>query len=101
MKARTITSRGQVTIPKALRDKHGLQPGTPVVFEEREGELVLRAADRDPDQAWFWTPEWQAGEREAEEDIREGRVSEPYDDVEELIEDLRQGHAHAADTADR
>ncbi len=28
----------------------------------------------DPDTAYFWTREWQAGEREADEDIREGRV---------------------------
>jgi hypothetical protein len=27
----------------------------------------------DPEQAWFWTDEWQAGEREADEDLREGR----------------------------
>ena len=27
-----------------------------------------------PDSAYFWTREWQAGEREADEDIREGRV---------------------------
>lgn len=100
MKAHAITSRGQVTIPKALREKHGLQPGTPIAFEERDGELVLRAADRDPDQAWFWTPEWQAGEREADEDIRQGRVSRAYEDVEELIADMRQGRVHAADTAD-
>jgi hypothetical protein len=27
------------------------------------------------DQAWFWTPEWQAGEREADEDIAAGRTT--------------------------
>jgi hypothetical protein len=31
-----------------------------------EGEI-------DTDQAWFWTPEWQAGEREADADIAAGR----------------------------
>ena len=32
--------------------------------------------DQEPldDQAWFWTAEWQAGEKEADEDIRAGRV---------------------------
>ena len=29
----------------------------------------------DPTQAWFWTPEWQAKEREADEDIAAGRVT--------------------------
>jgi hypothetical protein len=27
----------------------------------------------DPEQAWFWTREWQAKEREADEDIAAGR----------------------------
>lgn len=26
-----------------------------------------------PDQAWFWTPEWQAGEAEADADLAAGR----------------------------
>ena len=26
------------------------------------------------DQGWFWTPEWQAEEREADRDIREGNI---------------------------
>jgi hypothetical protein len=43
--------------------------------------------ERDPDQAWFWTEEWQAGEREAEEDIRAGRVK-GFDTMEELLADL-------------
>lgn len=28
--------------------------------------------DRVRDQAWFWTPEWQAGEREATEEASYG-----------------------------
>lgn len=30
----------------------------------------------DPDQAWFWTDEWQQKEREADEDIAAGRYEE-------------------------
>ncbi len=41
----------------------------------------------DPDQAWFWTPEWQAGEREADEDIANGHV-ETYSSMDDLIDDL-------------
>jgi hypothetical protein len=39
------------------------------------------------DQAWFWTEEWQAGEREAEADLTAGRY-EAFDTMEELIDDL-------------
>lgn len=47
-----ITSKGQVTIPVAIRESHGLLPETEVRFQV-EGELVrLVKADRDtrPDQ---------------------------------------------------
>lgn len=38
-----ITSKGQVTIPQAIREKAGMLPNTEVEFEYREnGEVVLR-----------------------------------------------------------
>jgi antitoxin PrlF len=39
MKAR-IAERGQVTIPKALRKRLGLGPGTVLQFAEEDGRLV-------------------------------------------------------------
>jgi hypothetical protein len=39
------------------------------------------------DQAWFWTKEWQEGEREAEEDIKNGRVKS-FSNVHDLIAEL-------------
>ena len=30
---------------------------------------------RDPDQAYYWTPEWQDNEEAARDDIRAGRVT--------------------------
>jgi AbrB family looped-hinge helix DNA binding protein len=41
-----LTSKGQVTIPKDLRDQLGLQPGTDVEFDVHEGDLIVRRADR-------------------------------------------------------
>jgi AbrB family looped-hinge helix DNA binding protein len=37
-----ITSKGQVTIPKGLRDEFGLLPGTEVEFVEEAGEIRVR-----------------------------------------------------------
>ncbi len=37
-----------------------------------------------PEQAWFWTREWQAKEREADDDIAVGRVTR-YESDEELL----------------
>ena len=39
-------------------------------------------------QDYYLTPEWQEGEREADEDIRLGRVKS-FDSVEELLAELR------------
>jgi len=36
------------------------------------------------DQRWFWEPEWQAGEREASEQIRAGDV-EVFEDAEAMF----------------
>lgn len=36
-----ITEKGQVTIPKAIRDKLGVGPGSEVMFVEREDSVVL------------------------------------------------------------
>lgn len=44
-------------------------------------------AEHDPSQAWFWTAEWQAKEREADDDIREGRYDD-YDTVDDFINGL-------------
>ena len=38
-----ITSKGQVTIPQAIREKAGLLPNTEVEFEYVRGQVVLKA----------------------------------------------------------
>ena len=45
MTTTNVTSKGQVTIPKPVRDYLGLRAGTPVRFERlASGEIVLRPA---------------------------------------------------------
>ncbi len=43
-----VGERGQVVIPKAIRDEAGIHPGDRVEFEFRDGEVIL-AAERHPD----------------------------------------------------
>jgi hypothetical protein len=45
-------------------------------------------SEREPDQAWFWTEEWQAGEREASEQIARGEVT-TYMSDEEFLASLK------------
>ena len=45
--ATNITVKGQVTVPKSVRDYLGLKPGSAVTFERLPtGEVVLRSAKR-------------------------------------------------------
>jgi AbrB family looped-hinge helix DNA binding protein len=39
-----VSEKGQITIPKRLRDRLGLRPGTTLEFEAEEGKLVARKA---------------------------------------------------------
>jgi AbrB family looped-hinge helix DNA binding protein len=40
-----VTEKGQVTIPKELRDALGIGAGTEVEFERRRDTIVVRKAD--------------------------------------------------------
>ena len=71
-----LTSGGQVTLPKEIRKKTHMQPGDFVEVEvDGQGHIVLTPKKLvDASQAYFWTEEWQEGERKADEDIKAGRV---------------------------
>jgi len=43
-----VAERGQVTIPKALREKLGITPGTVLDFDTKNGTLVARKSVDDP-----------------------------------------------------
>ena len=91
MASKTIPIRGhgQVTIPKKVREHYNLEEGDLFEYEEREEGILLKPRKLiDPTQAWFWTLEWQKREREADEDIKTGRVKR-FTDAEELLEELR------------
>lgn len=85
----TVRAKGQVTIPAEIRQAARLEEGDPVEVEIVEDGILLRPMKMiDASQAWFWTPEWQAGEREAEADLGAGRFDR-YESDEEFLEALR------------
>ena len=47
MAAATITSKGQITLPKAVRTKLGVEPGHRVEFIETAAGFLVKAATRD------------------------------------------------------
>lgn len=80
-----LGTTGQITIPKQIREALHLKPGDLLHVALDDGRILLIPESAiDPDQAWFWTEEWQKGEREADEDIRAGRTYGPFDSVEEM-----------------
>jgi len=48
-----ISEKGQVTIPKAIRDDLGLVAGTVLAFEEERGRIVVKKVVKEnPISAW-------------------------------------------------
>jgi AbrB family looped-hinge helix DNA binding protein len=70
-----IRKKAQLTLPLSVRRKLGIEEGDFVDVQVRDREIVLKVKKLiDKEQAWFWTKRWQEGEKEAEADIKAGRV---------------------------
>ncbi|MBA2429026.1 MAG: AbrB family transcriptional regulator [Thermoleophilaceae bacterium] len=84
-----LQGRGVLNLPAAVRRRHLLdEPGAQVELVEREGVIELHPQlPRPADQAWFWSARWQEMEREADEDVRAGRVARA-EGVEEFLAEL-------------
>ena len=65
-------------------ESHFVYP-VPAFLQAKVGFL----SETEEDESWFWTEEWQAGERKADEDLAEGRFTD-FETVDELI-----AHLHA------
>jgi bifunctional DNA-binding transcriptional regulator/antitoxin component of YhaV-PrlF toxin-antitoxin module len=87
----TVGAGDAFVLPEKIRRAAGIVEGDMVyleVLDEGEAGLHVRLGKIDPDQAWFWTPEWQAKEREADEDRLAGRLAVHHSD-EEFLAALR------------
>lgn len=76
VKARVkLRAKAQVTLPEEIRQALHIGEGDEVEFAVHpDGTITVRGYVSVPtDQAWFFTPEWLAGEREADEEIDAGR----------------------------
>ena len=70
-----VRPKGQITLPDGVRRAARLSEGNYLEITVENGTIVMRPKKLiDADQAWFWTDEWQRGEREASEDIARGRT---------------------------
>jgi len=80
MESSILTTKGQIVIPKAIRDRYKLKPGTKLVFKETETGLMLQPVDTafiktlrgiakstDPRPMKVWWAEHKKEERELED----------------------------------
>ena len=79
-----VGRKGQITIPAEVRRAAKIEPGHAFEVEITDEGILLRPTEIDPDQAWFWTLEWQAKEQEADRAIAEGRFTRYYSEDEFL-----------------
>ena len=86
-----IGPKHQITITKDIFEALGLRVGDFLDARLEDGTILLVPQKLIPkDQAWFWTEEWQKGEKEADEDIRAGRLIGPFDSVKDLKKALKK-----------
>lgn len=85
----SVRAKGQLTLPPAVREALRVADDDQVEFTiNAAGDVTVRGLRLFPtDQAWFWSPEWQEGEREATDEIKNG-VTTRYDSDEDFLKAL-------------
>lgn len=82
--------KSQVTVPREIVEALDLQEGDDLQVRLENGKIVFVPMVSIPkDQAWFWSKEWQEEEREADEEIKAGRVK-GFSNAEDLIRSLHE-----------
>ncbi|ASU80522.1 AbrB/MazE/SpoVT family DNA-binding domain-containing protein [Actinopolyspora erythraea] len=86
----SVRGRRQVTLPESVAKVLGVTEGDDLEFTVDEGGTVtVRGWTSIPtDQRWFWTPEWQAGEAEADQQIANGETSKGFTSAAEMLADI-------------
>lgn len=84
-----VGGKRQLTLPRHALAKLRLHEGDFLELRVAEDRIELVPLALIPrDQLWFWTPEWQAGERQADADLAAGRVKR-FKSAAKLIASLK------------
>ena len=71
MKALTISSKGQIAIPKEIRDSLNIKEGDRLVYKVDRGKIVLEPVVSVPrSHSYFWSPEVQERVKKADENFK-------------------------------
>jgi len=72
-----LKNKYQIVIPDEVRKSIRVQIGDTLEIVEKDGVLIVKpVVVIDKAQAYFWTEEWQAGEKKAEAAKRKGEYKE-------------------------
>jgi AbrB family looped-hinge helix DNA binding protein len=85
----TLRGKGQLTLPEEIRKAARLEEGDLLEAELTDEGILLRPQKViDALQAWYWTREWQEGEREADAQLATGE-GETFESGEKFLEALQ------------
>ena len=80
----------QITLPAHLRKKFNISEGDYMEIADRDGGILIKPVKViSPDQAYFYTKEWQEGEAEADKDIAEGSTEGPFEKIGDALGALK------------
>ncbi len=90
MKTVTVSQKGQVAIPKEIRERLRIKTGDQLIFKISKGKIILEPTINIPrSQAWFWTEEIQQKIQKAEKNFQAGNFKR-YDHIDDLLGDLKE-----------
>ena len=80
--------RPRLVVEMPVDQQNAIRAALDALTEAGDGAMIQRILSEAllaaVEQRYFWTPEWQAKEREADEAIAEGRVR-TFDTMEEML----------------
>ena len=83
-----VQKNKNITLPMWLMRLFHVGVGDFIRIEKTKNGVLLKPAKLvDPSQVYFWTKEWQEGERGVDNQIRKGRIRKAKS-VDDLIKDL-------------
>ncbi len=91
MKAVTISMKGQIAIPKDIRESLDIKAGDKLTIEVKNKAIMLKPAITltiPKEQAYFWTPEIQNKIKAAKKEFQEGK-HKAYE-VDEFLDELNK-----------
>ena len=82
-----VRKKNQITLPKSLSAALNIIEGDKLEMRIEDGKIVITPAIMIPkEQAWFWSQEWQRGEKAVQKELTAKGPGKAYTSEELLAE---------------